>query len=320
MERLYDIFPRLKDLDLVQYTDEVLSVALILLLAWLLLWLSRRAIRIFAKFATRNANDPEDHKRVQTLSRVFRYFTTVVIVAMTGMAVLSQIGISIAPILGAAGVIGIAVGFGAQSLVKDFFSGFSILLENQIRQGDVVTIAGKSGVVESITLRTVRLRSYEGNVHFIPTGSIDTVTNMSMEFAQAVLEIGVAYRENVDEVFEVMRETARAMREDPGFGAKIVDDLEIAGVDRWADSSVMIKARIKCRPLEQWAVRREYLRRLKHAFDARGIEIPFPHVTLYAGQPKTGSAPALPVFHEGGGTPGQSGFGEVTKPTEPGDR
>ena len=217
-------------------------------------------------------------------------------------------------------MIGIAVGFGAQSLVKDFFSGFSILLENQIRQGDVVTIAGKSGVVESITLRTVRLRSYEGNVHFIPTGSIDTVTNMSMEFAQAVLDIGVAYREDIDEVFGVMREAARKMREDPAFNPKIVDDLEIAGVDQWADSSVMIKARIKCRPLEQWSVRREYLRRLKQAFDARGIEIPFPHVTLYAGQPKTGNAPALPLFVHGTGAPGQAPSTNGATPSEPGNR
>jgi len=295
------MFPRLRELDLLQYTDEALSVVVILVLAWVLMWLSRRAIRMFAKFATRNVNDPEDHKRVTTLSRVFRYVSSVVIVAMTGMAVLSQIGISIAPILGAAGVVGIAVGFGAQSIVKDFFSGFTILLENQIRQGDVVTIAGKSGVVESITLRNVRLRGYDGNVHFIPTGSIDTVTNMSMEFSQAVFDVGVAYRENVDEVFEVMRDTARALREDPTFGPKLLDDLEVAGVDQWGDSAVVIKARIKCRPLEQWSVRREYLRRLKHAFDARDIEIPFPHVTVYAGQPKTGRAPALPLFVEGEG-------------------
>jgi small conductance mechanosensitive channel len=139
---------------------------------------------------------------------------------------------------------------------------------------------------------------------------------MSMEFAQAVLDIGVAYRENVDEVFEVMRETARKMREDPVFGLKIVDDLEVAGVDQWADSSVMIKARIKCRPLEQWSVRREYLRRLKHAFDASGIEIPFPHVTVYAGQPKTGQAPALPLFLEGSRAPGQSAVGEASKASE----
>lgn len=288
MESLLKLFPRIAEFDPMRHVDVALSVGLVLVLAWVLMALSRRAIRVFAKFATRNVEDPEDRRRVETLSRVFRYFATVTIVAMTVMVVLAQIGISIAPILGAAGVVGLAVGFGAQSIVKDFFSGFSILLENQIRQGDVVTVAGRSGVVENITLRTVRLRGYDGNVHFVPTGMIDAVTNMSMEFSHAVMDIGVAYRENVDEVFEVMRETARALREDPDFGPRTIGDLEIAGVDQWADSSVVIRCRIKCRPLEQWTVRREYLRRLKKAFDAHGIEIPYPHVTVYAGHPKAG--------------------------------
>jgi small-conductance mechanosensitive channel len=307
------LLARFSEFDPTKYVDEALGVLVILILAWVLIVLSRRAIRLFAQFAVRNADDPEDRRRVATLSRVFRYLSTVTIIALTVMLVLGQIGISIAPILGAAGVVGIAVGFGAQSVVKDFFNGFTILLENKIRQGDVVTVGGKSGVVENVTLRTVRLRDYEGNVHFIPTGTIEIVTNMSMEFSNAVMDIGVGYRENVDEVFTVMRETAAAMREDPDYGPKILADLDIAGVDQWADSSVMIRCRLKCRPLEQWAVRREYLRRLKHAFDARGIEIPFPHVTVYAGQPKTGEAPALPLRVETGATrpvtPGAFGGG-----------
>ena len=302
MADLSRLMPRLSEFDPTQYLDEALGVAVILVLAWVLIVLSRRAIRIFAKFAVRNADDPEDRRRVATLSRVFRYLSTVTIVALTGMLVLGQIGISIAPILGAAGGVGIAVGFGAQSVVKDFFNGFAILLENQIRQGDVVDVGGKSGVVEAVTLRTVRLRDYEGNVHFIPTGTIEIVTNKSMEFSNAVMDIGVAYREDIDEVFGVMRATALAMREDPDFGPKMLADLDIAGVDQWADSSVMIRCRLKCRPLEQWSVRREYLRRLKYAFDAHGIEIPFPHVTVYAGQPKSGQAPALALRVEGAST------------------
>ncbi len=293
LDDLKRIAARLADYDYTQYFDEAISVAFVLLLAWIVIVLSRRAIRIFAKFALRNSTDAEDQRRVATLSRVFRYLSTIVISAITVMLVLAQIGISIAPILGAAGVVGLAVGFGAQSLVKDFFTGFVILLENQIRQGDVVTVAGRSGVVEGVTLRIVRLRGYDGNVHFIPTGTIDSVTNMSMEFSQAVMDIGVAYRENTDTVCEVIRDTAKAMREDPVFGLKILADLEIAGVDQWADSAVVIRCRFKVVPLEQWSVRREFLRRLKHAFDEHDIEIPFPHVTVYAGKPKSGSAPAL---------------------------
>ncbi|MCL4748029.1 MAG: mechanosensitive ion channel family protein [Burkholderiaceae bacterium] len=299
MPDLTTLFPRLAGVDLAQYGDKILAVGFILLLASVLHFVNRRLIRLFKRFALRNSSSAEDQRRVETLSRVFRYVASVVIVVVTTMTVLSQVGISIAPILGAAGVIGVAIGFGAQSLVKDFFTGFVILLGNQIRQGDAVTIAGKTGVVESVTLRIVRLRGVDGNVHFVPTGMIDTVTNMSMEFSYALMDIGVAYREDVDEVYEVMRATAAQMREDSEFAARIIDDLDIMGVDQWADSAVVIRCRIKTVPLDQLKVRREYMRRLKAAFDAHGIEIPFPHVTVYAGQPRSGRAPAFPLEIEG---------------------
>jgi small-conductance mechanosensitive channel len=147
----------------------------------------------------------------------------------------------------------------------------------------------------------VRLRGYEGNVHFVPTGLIGTVTNMTLEYSYAVMELGVAYREDLDEVFRVIRETGAELRRDEAFGPKILDDLELAGVENWADSSVVVKCRIKVVPLEQWNVRREFLKRLKMAFDARGIEIPFPHVTVYPGQGKDGSAPPLRLVQEQGG-------------------
>jgi small conductance mechanosensitive channel len=187
----------------------------------------------------------------------------------------------------------VAIGFGAQSLVKDFFSGFFLLFEDQIRTGDVVRVAGHAGLVEEITLRHTRLRDYDGNVHYVPNGMIDSVVNMSRGYAQAVMDIGVAYREDTDQVFEVMRATARQLRADDAFGPRILDDLEIAGVDRWAESAVVIRCRFKVVALEQWNVRREYLRRLKKAFDAAGIEIPFPHLTIYAGHDKAGNASAF---------------------------
>ncbi|MEN9316642.1 MAG: hypothetical protein RIS35_3035 [Pseudomonadota bacterium] len=265
-----------------QFSPRVLiTIALLLLGAWILSALSRRAIRLFRLFATRSARNDEDNRRVDTLARVFRYLSNVGISVMTGMLVLSELGISIAPILGAAGIVGIAVGFGAQSLVKDFFTGFVILLENQIRQGDVITVAGRSGVVESVTLRNVRLRDYDGSVHFVPNGMIDVVTNQSMEFSYAVVDVGVAYRERVEDVFDAMRGAATEMRQDPAFAARILDDLDVAGVDRLADSSVVVRCRIKCVPLSQAIVRREFLRRIKTAFEARGIEIPFPQMALH---------------------------------------
>jgi moderate conductance mechanosensitive channel len=264
----------------------VWNVALILLLAWLALRLARRLIRLFREQMARHNANAEEIKRVETLSRVFRYAASVLIWVVAVMLVLSELGISIAPILATAGVAGIAIGFGAQTLVKDYFSGLFLLLENQIRQGDVVAIADKAGLVEEVTLRYVRLRDYEGAVHFVPNSSITTVTNRSRDFAFAVIDVGVAYKEDTDRVFEVMREVAANLRRDPDFGPRIVDDLDIAGVDNWADSSVMIRCRMKTLPLEQWGVRREFLRRLKKAFDASGIEIPFPHLTLYAGTDK----------------------------------
>ncbi|MBK6981883.1 MAG: mechanosensitive ion channel family protein [Betaproteobacteria bacterium] len=251
----------------------------------------QRAIRTLRSRIAARMDDREAIKRAETLGRVFRYLVAVVVSLVAGLLILGEFGISVAPILGAAGVAGIAVGFGAQSLVKDYFNGFFILLENQIRQGDVVNVADKGGLVEEVTLRYVRLRDYDGNVHFIPNGLITTVKNFSRDYAQSVIDVGIAYRENVDDAFAVMREVASGMRADEVYGPKLLADLEIAGVERWDDSAVVLRCRFKVAPLEQWSVRREYLRRLKHAFDARGIEIPYPHLTVYAGEAKDGSAP-----------------------------
>lgn len=273
----------------------LLRVSVIVIVAWVLVAVLQRAIRAFRIRIAARLDDREAAKRAETLGRVFRYLVAVVVTLIAGMLVLGELGVSVAPILGAAGVVGLAVGFGAQTLVRDYFTGFFLLLENQIRQGDVVKLGDHAGLVEEVTLRYVQLRDYDGHVHFVPNGQITTVVNMSRGYAQAVVDVGVAYRENVDEVMTVMREVGRELRAVPEFGARILDELEIAGVERWADSAVVIRCRFKCQPLEQWTVRREYLRRLKAAFDARGIEIPFPHVTVYAGQDKAGHAPAWPL-------------------------
>lgn len=268
-----------------------LRILLIGILAWVAAAFANRLIRGLRLYVSRNLGDPEEVKRITTLGRVFRYLASVAITLIAGMLILGELGISVAPILGAAGVVGLAVGFGAQSLVKDYFSGFFLLLENQMRQGDVVEVAGIGGIVEDLTLRYVQLRDYEGNVHFIPNGSITTVTNKTRGHAFAVVDVGVAYRENVDEALEVMRRTGEDMRADAQWQARILEPVEIVGVENWADSAVILRCRFKVAPIEQWGVRREYLRRLKQAFDAAGIEIPFPHLTLYAGQLKDGTAP-----------------------------
>ena len=265
-------------------------VLLILVLAGIALRFIHRIIPRLREAMVARQECDEDGRRIRTLSRVIRYSLTVAVTVVTGILILGEFGISVAPILGAAGVVGIAIGFGAQSLVKDYFTGFFMLLENQIRIGDVVEAGGKGGLVEELTLRYLRLRDYEGNVHYIPNGAISVVTNRSLGFAYAVIDAGVAYGEDVDRVMAVMRTVGEDLRQDAAFAPKILDALEIAGVDQWADSAVVIRCRFKVMPLEQWNVRREYLRRLKAAFDWEGIEIPFPHVKLVYRPPAGESA------------------------------
>jgi moderate conductance mechanosensitive channel len=278
-------------------TASAVRILIILTLAWIVLRLAKRAINLFQeRMTTRLDGDAESLKRAATLGRVFRYVLQVVVWLVTGMVVLGELGVSVAPILGAAGVVGLAVGFGAQSLVRDYFTGLFLLLENQIRQGDVVKLGGEhAGMVEQVTLRFVQLRDYEGRVHFVPNGQITEVINMTRGFSFAVMDIGVAYREDTDEVIEVMKAVAAELRADEEFGPRILEDIDVAGVDAWGDSAVIIKCRFRTVALSQWMVRRAYLGRLKKAFDAHGIEIPYPHLTVYAGQDKDGSAPPMPL-------------------------
>jgi moderate conductance mechanosensitive channel len=268
-------------------------IAAILVLAWVLQAVASRLIRLFRIYMSRRT-DPGEIGRVETLARVFRHAAVIVILVLAGTLVLGELGVSIAPILATAGVAGIAIGFGAQSLIKDYFNGFFLLLDDQIRQGDVVQVADKGGLVEEVTLRYVRLRDLDGHVHFVPNGEIKVVTNRTREYATAVVDIGIAYREDPDEAIGVMREVAAGMRADAQWQARIADELEMMGVEKWGDSAVILRARIKVvPPIQQWNVKREYLKRLKKAFDERNIEIPFPHLTVYPGERKDGSAPPL---------------------------
>ncbi len=260
--------------------DRPARILLILILAWLALRAINRLLPRLREAIAARQDSREDSQRIRTLSRAVRYALTVAVSAVTALLILGELGISVAPILGAAGVVGIALGFGAQSLVKDYFSGFFLLLENQIRIGDVVEAGGKAGLVEELTLRYLRLRGYDGNVHYIPNGSITLVTNMSLDFAYAVVDVRVAYGEDIARVIGVMRAVGETLRNDEVFAGKMLDAIEIAGVDKWADSAVVIRCRFKVAPLEQWNVRREFLQRLKAAFDAESIEIPFPHIKL----------------------------------------
>jgi small-conductance mechanosensitive channel len=226
----------------------------------------------------------EIEKRLDTLMGIVRSIIKIIAWLMIGMLFLRKIGIDIAPIIAGAGIVGLAVGFGAQELVRDFIAGFFMLLENQIREGDVAIVNGTGGLVEQVGLRTIVLRDLSGVVHIFQNGKINTLSNMTKTWSGMVLDIGVAYKEDTDQVVEVIKQVAEEMRNEPDFAPLMIEPIEIFGVDEFADSAVIIKARLKTKPIEQWKVGREYRRRLKKAFDEQGIEIPFPHRTVYWGE------------------------------------
>lgn len=247
------------------------------------------------KFATllQKNKDDEFKKRAETLTGIIQLILTILVLVVGCIIILGEVGVEIGPILATAGIFGLAIGFGAQNLVQDVISGFFLLLEDQVRVGDVVQVAGKGGLVEKVTLRMIILRDLAGNVHFVRNGKVDVVTNMTKDYGRYVFEIGVAYRENVDEVIEVIKAVDEDLRKDPDFSEDILEPIEILGLDRFDDSAVVIKARYKTRAVKQWGVGRAFNKRLKEAFDANDIEIPYPHLILYAGEDKQGQAPPL---------------------------
>ncbi|MFI3324255.1 MAG: mechanosensitive ion channel family protein [Rikenellaceae bacterium] len=232
-------------------------------------------------------------KRVDTITGIVHGLLNIILWSIFVLIMLSKFNINIAPILASAGILGLAVGFGAQELVRDFISGFFILLEDQIRTGDMAIINDTTGIVEKIELRTVTLRDPSGVVHIFQNGKINSLSNMTKEWSAIILEIGVAYKENIDRVMEIMKEVGDELRAGKE-GQNMIADIEIWGLDAFADSAITIKMLIKTRPMKQWRVKREYQRLLKIRFDAEGVEIPFPHITFYTGE----QTKALPITME----------------------
>lgn len=222
----------------------------------------------------------EHKKRTETLIGIVKTAGQIAIWTLVVILLLMQVGVDVAPLIAGAGIIGLAVGFGAQELVRDLITGFFMLLENQIRMGDVAIVNGTGGAVEHIGLRTVRLRDASGVVHVFQNGKISSLANMTKDWSAMVFDINVAYKEDTDHVARVVKEVASELKSDAKFSPKILEDLELFGVDSFGESSVVIKARFKTRPSEQWNVGREFNRRLKIAFDKEGIEMPFPHRAL----------------------------------------
>jgi small-conductance mechanosensitive channel len=265
----------------IQHGPRILAIAVVmLLLRWLVQLLGRRVVRVvMQRGADGSGEDALD--RANTLVGVFQNAASTAIVVGGVLMILQEAGVPVAPLLGGAAVVGLAVAFGAQNLIRDYFQGFMILLEGQFKLKDMVRINALSGQVEMITLRMTALRDLEGNLHFIPNGEIKSVTNMSHGWSRAVFEIPIAYQDDVDRVMEEILDLGQEMRQDPRYAPFILDDPTMLGVDAFGENGIMIKFFMKTVPLQQWLVKREMLRRIKHRFDRLGIAIPFAQRTVY---------------------------------------
>lgn len=291
MDRLAELFSidALRDHalpEILAFGAKGLRFVLILALA---IVFSRLLARVAAEVVARIADDGdgdalraiESRKRTDTLKSVASRTASVAVWTVAVVMALSEIGYNVGPLLAGAGVAGIAIGFGAQNLVRDFFAGFFLLTENQIRVGDVAVINGQGGLVEQINLRTTILRDLAGDVHIFPNGAITQLTNKTREYSFYVFDVGVAYKEDIERVMRVMEAVAAELKEDAEIGARILEPLEVFGLDKFADSAIVIKARIKTTPNQQWTVGRAFNLGLKKRFDAENIEFPFPHRTVF---------------------------------------
>lgn len=230
----------------------------------------------------RHAKDLRRAAQLRTLAPLLQGVTAGVVGIIGLMMTLSQFGVEVGPLIAGAGIVGLAVGFGAQTLVKDFITGIFLILEDTVSIGDIITIGEFGGVVEDMSLRTIKLRDFDGTLHIFPYSEAMVIHNKTKTFSMAVFNLSISYTSDISRALELMHEIGDELRADPDFASFILDKIEVVGVDNLADSAVMLKARIKTLPAKQWSVQREYLKRIKFAFDANGVEIPFPHLKLVA--------------------------------------
>lgn len=270
------------------FAKGIAHVVLIVLLAWTSLLLTQKAGRRVLKFALREGDaNAERKQRAVTLVQVFENVAKILVAVIAIFLILDVGGIDIRPLLAGAGIIGLAIGFGAQNLIRDFLSGFFILLENQYAVGNIVQIGDTTGKVERITMRITILRDMEGAAHIIPHGEIRQVTNFTYTWAQAVIDVGVAYETDLDQAMGIMRAVGEELYKDEALGQYILETPRVLGVERFEDSSIIIRMLVKTAPLERMEVARELRRRLKIKFDQEGVEIPFPHrVVMVKKRPK----------------------------------
>jgi len=275
-----------------QLAESAFSIIVVVVLA-LIFWEAVNAgVERYLTQTDEQGNVVERSARIRTLLPLFRKVVFIVLAVMVSLIVLSELGINIGPLLAGAGVVGLAVGFGAQTLVKDVITGLFILVEDTIAVGDWVTVGGHEGEVESLSIRTIRLRDVPGTVYTVPFSEVGAVINYTKDFSNMMVYVGISYRENVDEVMKVIEDLGREMAEDQSLGADITGPMEAQGVQEFGDSAVVIRAKMMVRAGTQWGLKREFNRRLKNRFDELGIEIPFPQRTITFGEDKEGNAVA----------------------------
>jgi small-conductance mechanosensitive channel len=281
-------FPRLFEIG-IDFVQASLRIALIMVAAYVGLRLLRFGFNRLETLLVRAAAAAETvpgtaTKRLRTLMSVLWTIVVGLVWFVAVLTTLGQIGVNVTPVLAGAGIVGLAIGFGAQNLVKDLVSGFFLILENQVRVGDVAVINGIGGLVEAISFRTIVLRDEAAVVHVFPNGSINTLANMTKDWSAYVISVNVAFKEDPDRVVDVMRRVGEEMFAEPNYRAAMLEPIEIFGVDGFTESAVTIKGRLKTLPLQQFTIGREYRRRLKKAFDAAGIEMPSPQRVVRTGE------------------------------------
>ena len=290
---LHETIPPAIGAKIVKGSGTILFVLILCVIGW------EFASSAISKALAENSGEDAQKKvgsRSKTLLPLLRKAILIALIVFGGLIILAELGVDIAPLLAGAGVLGLAVGFGSQALVRDIITGLFILIEDTIAVGDVVTVGGHTGVVEDLSIRTIKLRDVGGTVHTVPFGDVTTVENLTKDYSFALLDIGVAYREDTDVVSKILEEVSADLQTDEVWGRRIIEPIQVMGVHELADSAVIIRSRIKTQPIMQWGVKREFFRRMKKRFDAEGIEMPFPHRTLYFGENKDGSAPPAQVL------------------------
>lgn len=273
-------FAGLRDSPIYAVFSVLARIALIVILSLATIEVGQLAIRRSFDRVALHARDPRRAAQIRTLGPLLSGLASSVIVIIAAMMALSEVGVEIGPLLAGAGIVGLAVGFGAQTIVKDFLTGIFLIVEDAASVGDIIGVGDVGGVVEEMSLRTIKLRDFDGTLHIFPYSEAQVIHNRSKGFAFAVVDLSVDYSSNIPKALEVMKTVGDEMRRDDEYSSMVLEDIEIVGVDQLADSAIMLKARIKTFPGKQFSVRREYLKRVKIAFDAAGIEIPFPHMKL----------------------------------------